>query len=152
MTIKVTVVLVLAMVMIYGGCEKKSPKRDQIPLLKEKVFGLQEAVKAENRAAIDSMLSVKIIDNGQSSDSLLSFVYGPDRSFAFERFGNCEIIYTNDKARIECWVMDSTSQQDRPVTFFMALQKDMWLFTSFQQGNPADTTGDSLPDSTTDSQ
>ncbi|MEW6412132.1 MAG: hypothetical protein AB1483_06610 [Candidatus Zixiibacteriota bacterium] len=133
-SVKLAVVFALVVSLVWSGCSKKSPKRDQIPLLKGKIFALQEAVKERNRAAIDSLLSVKIIDNGQSSDSLLSFVYGPDGGFGFERFGNCEILYTANKARMECYVMDSTSQEDRPVTFFMALEDDMWLFTSFQQG------------------
>lgn len=118
------------------ACAKQSPRRDQIPLLKNRLYQLQTSVKQRNTAAIDSLLSVSIIAKKQSSDSLLNYVYGPEGDFAFERFGNYNIIYTSDKARIECYVMDSTSSANRPVVFFLANEHDMWLFTSFEVGTP----------------
>lgn len=127
--------LIIAFVAVaLWGCEQKSPQRDQIPRLKTQLLNLQNAVADRNPAAIDSLLSVKIVSKEQGSDSLLTFVYGAGDEFAFERFGNYSIMYTRDKARIECYIMDSTSQTDRPVTFFLAHEHDMWLFTSFEVG------------------
>jgi len=128
--------------LMLATCSKQSPKRDQIPLLKNRLYQLQVAVKEQNRPAIDSLLSVSIISKEQGSDSLLGYVYGPDGDFAFDRFGNYNILYTTDKARIECYVMDSTSRTDRPVVFFLALEHDMWLFTSFEVGTPEPDTAE----------
>ena len=132
--IKKFVLLVAVAVVAFSACEKKSPKRDQIPNIKKQVLSLQIAVKEKNRAAIDSLLSVKILSKKQGSDSLLSFVYGQSDDFAFDRFGNCDIAYTHDKARVECFIMDSTVTKDRPIVFFMNVEHDLWLFTSFEEG------------------
>lgn len=139
------IALVAVASIVLAACEKKSPKRDQIPVLKNRLYELQTAVKDRNAAAIDSLLSVKIISKEQSSDSLLSLVYGPGRDFAFERFGNYNILYTTDKARIECYIMDSTSSTDRPLVLFLAGEDDLWLFTSFEvgAGEPDTTATDS---------
>lgn len=131
---KVSIVTALVILMGGLGCGQSSPKRDQIPILKKRIFELQTAVKYRNLAAIDSLLSVKIISRKQGSDSLLSFVYGGDGAYPFDRFGNCSIVYTSDKARVDCFIMDSTAQADRPITFFLAHEHDLWLFTSFQPG------------------
>lgn len=141
MLARLITVIAIVVVMV-AGCEQTSPKRDQIPILKSQLLNLQNAVSDRNRAAIDSLLSVKIVSREQGSDSLLSFVYGPDSSYAFERFGNYNIVYTSDKARIECYIMDSTSQTDRPVVFYLAHEHEMWLITSFEEGQaePADST------------
>lgn len=127
---------------LLSGCAEKTPTRDHIPLLKRKIYDLQQAVKSKNQAAIDSLLSVKIISRGQSSDSLLTFVYGADGDFGFERFANYDITYTNDRARVDCFVMDSTALTDRPITLFLVYEHDRWLFTSFETGRPE---SDSLP-------
>lgn len=121
-------------ILIIGGCTEKSPKRDQIPLLRAQLLNLQTAVKNQNPAAIDSLLSVRTISKKQGADSLLSFVYGPDGNYPFERFGNYSIVYTKDRARIECYIMDSSAQTGRPVTLYLAHEHDMWLFTGFAAG------------------
>lgn len=141
MLYKATLVIAVLIIAL-GGCDKRSPKRDQIPLLKTQLLKLQTAVREHNRAAIDSLLSVKIVSKEQGSDSLLAFVYGSDGGYSFEQFGRYSIMYTTDKARIECYIMDSTAQSDRPIVFFLAREHDMWLYTSFEEGSvePADST------------
>ncbi len=119
------------MLLIYTGCGEKKINRDYIPMLKGNLYKLQMAVKDKNISQIDSLLSVKVLSKKQSSDSLLRFVYGGDNSFDFVQFGNAEIVYTNKKARIDCYIMDSTSSNDRPVVFFLEYDHDLWLFTSF---------------------
>ena len=121
-----------------AGCSgDKTPPRDQIPALREAVYQLQERVKAHHLAALDSLLSVKILDRRQSGDSLLSFVYGPERSFAFEQFGGCEIAYTRDHAVAECWIMDTTHARTRPIRLEFARDGDRWLLASFGTGAAA---------------
>jgi len=127
-------VVLASLVLLAAGCSEETPSRDHIPLLKERVYLLQQAVKEKNHAAIDSLLSPKILSYQQDSDSLLNFVYGPDDSFAFERFGNCEIVYTSNKARIDCFVMDSTGRTDRPIVFTFVHEHDLWLLKRFEAG------------------
>ena len=131
---------VIVLALLSAGCNEKTPSRDHIPVLKEKVYTLQEAVKAQNRAAIDSILSPEILSIGQSSDSLLRFVYSPDDQFAFERFGDCEIVYTSDKARIDCFMMDSTAQTNRPIVFTFVYKHDLWLLKRFEPGEVSSDT------------
>ena len=83
---------------------------------------------------IDSVLSPKILEKKQSSDSLVRFVYGDDYSFAFEQFGGAEIAYVMEKGRIDCHIMNSTHTRERPIVFYIAYEHDMWLITSFEEG------------------
>lgn len=109
-------------------------------MLKERIYALQVAVKEKNRAAIDSLLSIKIKSNQQSSDSLLSFVYGQSGDFPFERFGDCSIGYTDARALVDCFVMDSSATQDRPMILYWVYEHDLWLLKRFEAGKmPSDS-------------
>jgi hypothetical protein len=140
-----------AIIILLAGCGVKTPSRDHIPILKERLYELQLAVADKDRAAIDSLLSVKMLDIDQSSDSLLSFVYGPGGDFAFEHFGNYDIAYTQDKARIDCFMMDTTRAMDRPITFTLIYDDEQWLFKRFETGLPALTDTTDIVDSIADS-
>jgi len=128
-----------------GGCGKETPSRDHIPVLRHQLYKLQEAVKAKDRVLLDSLLSVKILSNKQNSDSLLSFVFNyNDSYFPFERFGDYVISYTEDKARIDCYVMDSTNTLERPIVLTLVYEHDLWLLKRFEPGHPV---MDDKPDS-----
>jgi len=116
------------------ACETQTPSRDHIPVLRQRLFQLQEAIKTRNQSAIDSLLSVQILTNDQSSDSLLKYVYGPTGDFAFTQLGNYRVFYTEAKARIDCYIMDSNSITDRPLTLTFVLEHDMWLLKRFEPG------------------
>jgi len=79
------ILLILSLLLSLISCSKKTPSRDHIPNIKERVYLLQEAIKERNRAAVDSLLSTDILDAGQSSDSLISFCFGEGGDFGFER-------------------------------------------------------------------
>lgn len=134
----ILIILLVGMV-LPTGCGKKKINRDYIPILKDNLYKLQMAVKDQNLAQIDSLLSVKVIKKKLSSDSLIRFIYGADYNFGFVQFGNAEIVYTNEKARIDCYLMDSTSSHDRPIVFFLELDHDLWLFTSFLDETKTDS-------------
>lgn len=125
---------------LFMTCGKeKTPSRDHIPLIKAALSKLQEAVRVQDTAAIDSLLSVEILKRHQSSDSLLNFVYGAGRQFSFESFGEPVIIYTEAVAKIECYVMDSTHQTKRPVILNFVYSSDQWLLSGFAVNtNPGD--------------
>jgi len=125
--------LLLGTAILLTACGKeKMPNRDYIPQLRSQLNNLQIAVQERDRARIDSMLSVQILDIKENSDSLLSFVYGPSGDFAFTHFGDAEIFYTDDKARIDAYIMDSTDSRNRPVTFTLIREHGMWLLKRFE--------------------
>ncbi len=137
--IRVALTAVIAAILAAGlmaGCSTKSPDRNQIPVLRKRLFALQQAVQEQNRAALDSLLSVQILARKQSSDSLLNFVYGADGAFAFRQFELGEIIYTDNKARIDCYVMDTTGRRDRPIVLTLVNEHDMWLLKHFEEAPP----------------
>ena len=117
------------------GCSGKAPTRKHIDQLRTVLQRLETAVQNRNRAAIDSLLSIQILDYHQNSDSLLRFVYGPDDSQAFKRFGLGEISYTESKARIDCFMMDSTAQRDRPCVLTLVYEHGLWLLKHFEAGS-----------------
>ncbi len=121
------------------GCGTEKVSRNHFPIIKANLYKLQVAVKEKNLAQIDSLLSVKILDKKQSSDSLIKFVYGVDGSFQFRQFGNAEIIHSNNQARIDCYVMDSTGSTERPMVFFLTVEHEMWLFSAFDEKKESDS-------------
>ena len=133
------IVILVFVLIIAVGCGKEKVARNHFPIIKANIYTLQIAVKEKNIAQIDSLLSVKILDKNQSSDSLLRFVYGDANNFKFVQFGNAEIVHTNDKARVDCYIMDSTSSHDRPFVLFLSYENDLWLFSSFKEKSATDS-------------
>lgn len=141
----VIIVVLLATLTIAAGCGKEeTPSRDYYPVLNSLVYDLQVAVKDSNRAAIDSLMSADILDKGLTSDSLISFAYGPNGRYDFQQFGNCVIVHTDKRAQIDCFVMDTTLKNDRPIRFNFKRDDTLWLLTDFK--TPTDTVfADSIP-------
>lgn len=138
--------LVLAAVLLLSGCgEETTPNRNQIPYLKSALFDLQGAVQSKNAAQIDSLLSGSLEQLG--ADSLLNYVYGSETGFAFVQFGGNVIAYTDDNARIDCFIMDSVRSEDRPISFSLEYDGGRWLFTRIESGQGIKIT-DSLDEST----
>ena len=130
------ILVLVGLVSIFGGCDKeKLPSRDHIPILKQNLYALEQAINARNRAAVDSLLSVEILDVGQDSDSLLRLVYGPTDDFPFYRLGNYDIFYDNNIAVINCYIMDSTEQTDRPLRLQYKHKEELWLIKEFRVGD-----------------
>jgi len=135
--LKYFISLTLLAALLDLGCgDKQTVSRDHIPVIKEQFYSLQEAVKNRDTAALDSLISEDMLDDDMDADSLFSFVYGADGSFAFDRFGDYEIFYTNKKARVDCYIMDSTAVKDRPAVFTFVLDDDRWLLKRFEAGHP----------------
>lgn len=124
---------VLLFLLISCGPEKP-PSRDHIPILQQRLYALEQGLVAQDRAAIDSLLSVKILDYGQDSDSLLRSVYGADGTWPFYRLGDYDFFYGNTIAVINCYIMDSTEQSDRPLKLTYELDEELWLLVRFGVG------------------
>ncbi len=131
------IVILLAGAIIIGfvGCGEDTPDRDQIPIIKKRLYELQEAIASKNLAAIDSLLSPKILTYNESSDSLVKFCFNPDGSFAFDRLGNCDIRYAHKKAVVDCILIDSTGQKGKPIHLSFVKQHKMWLLSRFDIGD-----------------
>ena len=128
-----TIILIFSLL----ACDAEPPPQEHFPLIKEKLLALQDAVRDKDMAALDSLISVEMIKIKLDKDSLINFIYGADNSYAFERFGNYEIRYTSDKARVDCYLMDSTGTMDRPATLTFILEDDdRWLLKRFEAGHP----------------
>jgi hypothetical protein len=127
-----------------AGCgEEKLPSRDEIPILRARVYALEQGILHQDRAAIDSLLSVEVLKSGHDSDSLLRFVYGSDGAFPFYRLGDYNIIYGNDVAVVKCYIMDSTEGHDRPFKLqFRREAETPWLVRSFEADEPDPTSAD----------
>ncbi len=130
------IVVVFALVACLGCEEERAPSRNQIPAIRKVVFKLQEGAKAENRAAIDSLLSVKILDFGQSSDSLLAVAYGSDGMFSFAQFDLVGSSFTHDKARVNCVIVDSEGNRGTPIEFTFVYEHKRWLLKRFEVATP----------------
>jgi len=128
--------LTFAFLGILVGCGGEDlPSRDEIPILRQRVHAVEQAIASANPAVLDSLLSVEMLDEGQSSDSLLSFVYGPERDFSFYRLGDCSIFYTKNLAVVDCFVMDSTETSDHPIKLHFKKYDDVWLLKKFERGD-----------------
>lgn len=141
--IPLAVAFALAFALVSCG-EEKPPSRDVFPVIKDQLFSLQEAVKSADVAKIDSLMSSDALEKGMDADSLLRFVYGPDGSYSFQRFGEYDIVHTDRIAQVVCYVMDSTNDKSRPMRFlFEPKGEKNWLVRSFESWIPE-------PDSITD--
>ena len=131
-------ILLVSMIAIIVGCGgEETPSRDYYPVLNRLVYELQVAVADSNRAAIDSLMSADILDKNLSSDSLISFAYGTQGDYDFQAFGNCVIVHTDERAQIDCYVMDTTMRNERPIRFIFERDDTLWLLTDFK--TPTDT-------------
>ena len=127
-------VLLLFSGLLIGCGGEELPSREQIPVLRGKLFALQKGLSERDRSAIDSLLSVDILDIHQDSDSLLRFVYGSDGNYSFKQLGDYTIFFSNELAVIDCFVMDSTARRDRPLRLIYGLDHDLWLLKEFRPG------------------
>ena len=127
--------LLLAVLPGWGCGKKETASREHIPVIKEQIYALQEAVKNRDTTELDSLVSKDMLDGGMNIDSLYRFVYGPEGTFAFDRFGDYEIFYTNKKARVDCYIMDSTLAKDRPAVLTFVNDHDRWLLKRFEAGS-----------------
>jgi hypothetical protein len=121
--------------LLLAGCGKEmSPSREQIPVLRNRIARLQTAVAERDPVLLDSLMAGRPDKRAVLMDSLLTLVYRPDGSFAFERFGDYEIFYTRHAAIIDCFIMDSTAAKHRPLKLTFVYDNGRWLLNEFAPG------------------
>ncbi len=125
-----------SLVIVCAGCKEKTPNRDYFPQIKEQIVKLQDAVKKRDRAPVEALLTPDYVSRG-GADSVVQFSFGDRPGFAFAAYSKAIILYTNDRARVDCVVVDSAGQALRPATLTFEHVKDAWLLKRIEPGLPA---------------
>jgi hypothetical protein len=131
---RLTGIGLLILIVVLAGCNEKTPDRDHIPVLRQTLLNLQEAVRIQDRYALDTLVTGSQSKRTRVIDSLISFVYGERGTLAFERFGDYDIFYNRSLANIDCFIMDKTGSRDRPVALLFVLDDNRWLLKGIAPG------------------
>lgn len=116
------------------NCDKRSPSKDEAPLIRAQIGKISAALQSQNRAALDSLTSEDISEDGLSVDSLITFVWGVSGEKRFDHFGSSEIIYNKKLARFDCPLVDSSGNSYVNVTWTLVRENDKWLLKRFETG------------------
>ena len=115
------------------SCADKTPDRNYIPIIKDRLYLVQEAFRSRNTAALDSLVADNLKDDTASFKNMVRLIYGSDGSFTFQRFGDCEIAYVDNAARADCFSVDATGRQGRPLTVTFERNGKSWLLKRIQE-------------------
>jgi hypothetical protein len=128
--------LIAAGLVLSSACDKTSPNRDQVPVIRSQFGRLHAALQNRDASLLDSLASRDLTDDRLSVDSLIRFVWGAHGEKRFDHFGPNEIIYNKKKARIDCPLVDSSGRTYLEVTWTLVREKDSWLLKRFETGVP----------------
>lgn len=121
--------LLAAIVAAVAGCEfKKNISRDEIPIIKKSIGEMETAIRADDAAGLDSLLSGEAAQTGTSAQSILDFVYhaGPNDTLTdFVGFTGKQIFFRGDAARVDASIADSTGPV-ADVTITLKKGGDVW--------------------------
>lgn len=122
-------VLLAAVTAAVVGCElKKNISSDEIPIIKKSVGEMEAAIRADDVAGIDSLLSGEASKSGTTARSILDFVYhaGPNDTLPqFVGFTDKQIFFRGDAARVDASISDSAGPV-ADVTITLKKEKDIW--------------------------
>jgi hypothetical protein len=116
-----------------SGCEDELPSRDLIPVIKNRIYLVQEAIKVKIKYGIDTLLTSDYAEEN-GADSLVQFAYGTDPTFEFDRFASTEIYFTNDKARVDCIITGKDNRVLKSATLTFERKKTRWLLKKIGPG------------------
>lgn len=121
----------VGLALLVGGCVEKTPNRDFYPAIKAQIVELQSAVQKREKGPLDKLLTPDYAARG-GADSVVQFSFGSDPSSVFQSYSKAEIIYTNDRARVDCVVMDSTGREIRPASLTFEHVNNTWLLKKIE--------------------
>ena len=133
MSVKTTIgfIIILLLVGSFVSCSrKKNPPRDEIPIIKDVLAKLENAIENRNSVMIDSLLAPDAARLGYSSRQILSSVY-PDSSDSPCSFGKRSFMYIKNKARIDCTLLQNGIDHGRPIEITMIKKRDQWWVERF---------------------
>ncbi len=124
-------VLFFLVVLAISCAKEKLPARTEIPLIKAAISQVETAVRERNRPALDSLMSVRMLDKNLTSDSLLSFVWGSIPIQRFARFSDCDISFTNTSAQCNCQITDDAGKTNGGIRLLFSYEDKRWLLLEF---------------------
>lgn len=136
--VRIVAVACLCGVMLVLACKEKTPNRDFFPVIKQRVFLLQEAIRTRTKAGLDSLLSSDYAARG-GADSVVQFAYGDDPDFQFARIGEAEIFYTDERARVDGVIVGEDGRALRDVILIYEHRGEKWLLKRMGPGEPSGT-------------
>ncbi|MCP4568578.1 MAG: hypothetical protein GY841_13455 [FCB group bacterium] len=142
--------LVIVIIAVLSACTReKQLAREELPLIKETVFALEQVIKLRSAVYIDSIVSSDANRTILSADSLFDFIYS-DGTGEFSGFTGKRIVYRGDAARIDCFAPGPDSTE-KPLTITLHKENDLWLVKNIEPGldipilEDVDTTGEQTP-------
>ena len=129
----------VGLALVAGSCKEKTPNRDYYPAIKARIVELQTAVKNRDESPLEKLLTSDYIALG-GADSVVQFSFGTDPNSGFLSYSKAEIMYTNERARVDCVVMDSTGRELRPATFKFEHVDNAWLLKKIEPQLPPPVT------------
>lgn len=119
-----------AVIAAVSGCElKKNISSDEIPIIKKSIGEMETAIRADDTAGLDSLLSSEAAKSGTTARSILDYVYhaGPNDTLSeFVGFTDKQIFFRGDAARVDASISDSAGPV-ADVTITLKKEHDMWL-------------------------
>jgi hypothetical protein len=113
------------------ACSEKGPSRDEIPLIRTLLAEFETAVKEQNIAKLDSLITAEAVPLGYSPQKILENIYGSDLSGEFYTFGDREFLYVEDKGKVTCTIKADSLDTGRPVEITLVKISDSWLIKRF---------------------
>ncbi len=121
--------ILAAMIAAAAGCEmKKNISSNEIPTIKKSIGEMETAIRADNVAGLDSLLSSEAAGSGTTARSVLDFVYhaGPNDTLPqFVGFTDKQIFFRGDAARVDASISDSAGPV-ADVTITLKKEHDVW--------------------------
>ncbi len=125
------------------SCSNKAPNRTYIPVIKDRLYLVQEALRTRNSVGLDSLVSEELKEDTASFRNMIELIYGREGDFTFQRFGDCEIVYDDNAARADCISLDSAGQRGRALIVTLERHNKSWLLKRVQEAQPS-ANGDNL--------
>ena len=125
------------------SCSNETPNRNYIPVIKDRLYLVQEALRTRNSVGLDSLVSEGLREDTASFRNMIELIYGRGGDFTFQRFGDCEIVYNDNAARADCFSLDLTGQRGRALIVTLERHNKIWLLKRIQEAHPS-TNGESL--------
>ena len=122
---------IVSAVLILSACGGREPvSRDELPLIKQSVVALENGIKAHSAHEIDSLLSSEAADMKLTPQSILDFIYS-NGAMTFTGFGNKQIVFRADAARVDCIVLAADSLK-RPITLTLKKENGIWRLKNIE--------------------
>ena len=124
-------ILVLTAIVILFGCEfKKNVSRGELPIIKESIVAFENVLKARSTVYLDSILSSEAAEQGMTPQLIMDFVYS-DGLTEFVGFTQKQIYFRGNAARVDCKVTGPEGPT-KDVTITFRKENEVWLLKKIE--------------------